>query len=130
MVLVFDTFEEVLYRAAEDLLGFWGMLRFLLDRLPQLRVVIAGRTQPVVDAATYRCRRLTIDLGDLDEDDATALLIRRGGARPGRRARAIARQIGGNPLSLRLAADVAHARESRARTESAGPSAGDRCRCT
>ena len=43
VLLVFDTFEEVVYRAAEDLLGFWSMLDHLQQRLPQLRVVLAGR---------------------------------------------------------------------------------------
>ena len=121
VVLVFDTFEEVLYRAAEDLLGFWGMLRFLFDRLPQLRVVIAGRTQPVVEAETP-LPTSTLVLGDLDEDDATALLVRRGVGDPAT-ARAIARQVGGNPLSLRLAADVAM-RENVGHDGIGGPVAG------
>lgn len=43
VLLVFDTFEEVVYRAAEDLLGFWSMLDRLQERVPQMRVVLAGR---------------------------------------------------------------------------------------
>jgi hypothetical protein len=42
VLLVFDTFEEVIYRAREDLVGFWHLLDRLSWQFPPLRVVIAG----------------------------------------------------------------------------------------
>lgn len=105
-LLVFDTFEEVAYRTREDLLGFWAMLDVLMAEVPALRVVIAGRppaAQPLVS------RPVTdLPLTELGLADATSLLVRLGVADEPT-ARAIATQVGGNPLSLRLAADVARA---------------------
>ena len=105
-LLVFDTFEEVAYRAREDLLGFWGMLDYLLNRLPELRVVIAGRApaaEPQLQIASMSLR-----VADLAREDGVALLIRLGITDP-QTAGAIFNQVGGNPLSLRLAAVVANA---------------------
>ena len=103
-LLVFDTFEEVAYRTREDLVGFWGMLDYLLEALPELRVIIAGR----LPAAEPDVRRPTerLPLAELNLEDATSLLIQLGVADP-TTAEAVALQVGGNPLSLRLAADVA-----------------------
>ena len=110
-LLVFDTFEEVAYRSREDLIGFWAMLDVLLTEVAELRVVIAGRApaaQPEVSRPT-----IFLPLTELAEEDATSLLVALG-VRDPTTAAAIARQVGGNPLSLRLAADVA-------RAEHAGP---------
>lgn len=105
-LLVFDTFEEVVYRTREDLLGFWAMLDVLMAEVPALRIVIAGRppaAQPLVS------RPVTdLPLTELAPAEATSLLVRLGVADEPT-ARAIAAQVGGNPLSLRLAADVARA---------------------
>lgn len=111
-LLVFDTFEEVAYRTREDLIGFWGMLDHLLGAVPDLRVVVAGRppaAQPEGDRPVTQLR-----LAELSPEDATSLLIRLGVSDPAT-ASAIAVQVGGNPLSLRLAADVAKA-ENTGRT--------------
>lgn len=105
-LLVFDTFEEVVYRTREDLLGFWAMLDVLMAEVPALRIMIAGRppaAQPLVS------RPVTdLPLTELAPAEATSLLLRLGVADEPT-ARAIAAQVGGNPLSLRLAADVARA---------------------
>ena len=105
-LLVFDTFEEVVYRTREDLLGFWAMLDVLMAEVPALRIVIAGRpptAQPLVS------RPVTdLALTELGPAEATSLLVRLG-VTDEPTARAIAAQVGGNPLSLRLAADVARA---------------------
>lgn len=104
VVLVFDTFEEVVYRAEEDLLGFWSMLDYLQHRVPPLRVVLAGRSRVNVPSVLPPPTELVLD--DLIPDDAVRLLKRLGIDDPAV-AQTIARQIGGNPLSLRLAARVA-----------------------
>jgi tetratricopeptide (TPR) repeat protein len=105
VLLVFDTFEEVVYRAAEDLLGFWSMLDRLQERVPQLRVVLAGRgRQTLVGTDRFPSTELLLD--DLSHEDAVRLLTRLG-VDDIAVARAVAYQVGGNPLSLRLAARVA-----------------------
>ena len=107
VLLVFDTFEEVVYRAAEDLLGFWSMLDHLQERLPHLRVVLAGRGRLNL-AGTGRYPATELLLDDLSQEDAVRLLTKLGVDEIAV-ARAVAHQIGGNPLSLRLAASVARA---------------------
>ncbi len=105
VLIVFDTFEEVVYRAREDLIGFWRTLAALSKLHPPLRVIIAGRAGP--DPDTSRRQGIIMhQLAELQPADAANLLGRLG-VRPDARARAIASQVGGNPLSLRLAARVA-----------------------
>jgi hypothetical protein len=104
-LLVFDTFEEVLYRTREELSGIWQTLDIVQKHFPDLRLVIASRAQP----RSEQTSRYSLDLHKLDdlaEHDAITL-IKQLGVRDERAARAIVRQIGGNPLSLRLAARVA-----------------------
>lgn len=109
VVLVFDTFEEVYYRTREDLFGFWRMLDLVQETFPPLRVIIAGRAKPnpftVGGQSPIEC-----PLGELDLDDAVHLLSSLGVTQPG--ASTIARQIGGSPLSLRLAARIAHSEDA------------------
>jgi hypothetical protein len=107
VLLVFDTFEEVVYRAAEDLLGFWSMLDHLQDRVPQLKIILAGRGE-LERSLGFRYPAISLRLDNLEHDDAVRLLTRLG-VEDIATARAVADQVGGNPLSLRLAAGVAHA---------------------
>ncbi|GIF22616.1 hypothetical protein BJ973_002939 [Actinoplanes tereljensis] len=103
-VLVFDTFEEVVYRSEEDFLGFWAMLDHLHRRLPRLRILIAGRGHPDLNLSPIPVYELL--LGELPGHEAVTLL-RRLGVTDNAVAERITGQIGGNPLSLRLAARVA-----------------------
>ncbi|MFP2927241.1 hypothetical protein ACLESO_18995 [Pyxidicoccus sp. 3LG] len=105
VLLVLDTFEEVLYRTNEDLRGLWGMLETVQTGFPALRVVIASRTRPRAFSVAGR-RPVEYVLSDLAERDALSLL-RHLGVDDGAAARAIFHQVGGNPLTLRLAARVA-----------------------
>ena len=105
-LLVFDTFEEVAYRAREDLLGFWGMLDYLLNRLPELRVVIAGRARPPnrscrSQACRFESRTWPAKMGS-PSSSVLASPIRRP------RGQSLTRWAG-IQLSLRLAAVVANA---------------------
>lgn len=105
VLIVFDSFEEVIYRAREELIGFWRTLSALSQFFPPLRVVIAGRAGP--GQADIHSENLTeYVLPDLNVTDSTELLKRLGVVSAGR-AETIARQVGGNPLTLRLAARVA-----------------------
>ncbi|MCP3139788.1 hypothetical protein [Pyxidicoccus xibeiensis] len=105
VLLVLDTFEEVLYRTNEELRGLWGMLETVQTGFPALRVVIASRTRPRAFSVGGR-RPAEHELSDLEERDALSLL-RHLRVDDDEVARAIFRQVGGNPLTLRLAARVA-----------------------
>src|SRR5262249_48003732 len=45
-VIILDTFEEVIYRTNEDLVGLWRLLVAVQEVFPALRIIIAGRTKP------------------------------------------------------------------------------------
>ena len=131
LLLVLDTFEEVQYRSSA---GVAELLRFLgafQHTVPSLRPVLAGRN-PVYPAAsgpdtmvltqapsappqgrvtrslpstyTVEYRVENRELGDFQPDAAQELMVDRG--IPPDLARTIVRQVGGNPLSLRLAVDL------------------------
>lgn len=113
VLIVFDTFEEVIYRAREDLIGFWRMLDLLADRFPPLRIILAGRAGVEADplhsdpTSGYAPPAVTqYALPELSSADAM-LLLERLGVQPRERVEAIAQQVGGNPLTLHLAARVA-----------------------
>jgi tetratricopeptide (TPR) repeat protein len=102
-LLVLDTFEEVEYRDKESLNDFWAMLETISDVFPGFRIIIAGRTS-IRDLhynkeSVEECR-----LEHLDLPDSISLLINLGVHE--RTAGSVAGQIGGNPLSLRLAANL------------------------
>jgi hypothetical protein len=101
LLFVLDTFEEVQYRSrdiAESVLGFFGRLQ---AALPAVRVVIAGR-------ASVESSRVAVDnrpLGPLKPEDAAKFLHEREIDDPVL-AQHVADQVGGSPLSLRLALEV------------------------
>jgi cellulose synthase operon protein C len=103
-LIVLDSFEEAQYRASPVLDRLWAMLNALTDIYPDTRVVVAGRApvaHPNVDVDDIP----TIELGELDPDAAVSFLSARGIAAPV--AGAIVERVGGSPLSLHLAANVA-----------------------
>jgi hypothetical protein len=100
VLFVLDTFEEVQWLSSAYVDGIWSMMQDLQSMVPRLRVVIAGRadiegrhTQPLL-------------LSGLDEAAAVGFLQARG-IFDETIARRVARQIGGSPLSLKLAAELA-----------------------
>lgn len=103
LVIVFDTFEEVEYRDYESLGGFWRLLDILIKNCPRLRFIISGRISIAKlgvnnDLLTERA------LQEFSQEDRIQLLTRLGvdpTLAPG-----IAKQVGGNPLTLRLAASL------------------------
>ena len=106
---VLDTFEEVLYRTSEDLDPLWEMFSLLCARCKTLRLVISSRVQP---PSISRLSMTIHELGDLDENDALKLLTALG-IRDPQSTRAIVRQVGRNPLTLRLAARAAAEEEPK-----------------
>jgi hypothetical protein len=99
LLLVLDTFEEVQYRSRSYVAAIWRLLDGLWQAVPRLRVVIAGRGE-VPEHETD-----PLHLSGLDEEAAIGYLQARGVADPAL-ARALAKQVGGSPLSLKLASEL------------------------
>lgn len=104
ILLALDTFEEVQYRDAERLAGFWNMLDQIYLEYRPLRVIISGRA--LVGGPGMKSENVeTKELLELPLPDRVSLLERLGVSDP-EIANGVAHQVGGNPLALRLAANV------------------------
>lgn len=101
-LLVLDTFEEAIYRGKERMTPLFVLLDSLQKRCPGFRLVISLRP-PFVPPEDAELRFDVIPLTDLPADAALLLLERLGVAHRDV-AQAVARQVGGNPLNLKLAA--------------------------
>jgi hypothetical protein len=104
LLLVLDTFEEVQYRSQAQVGKLWEWLADLQDQLPVLRTVVSGRA-PVEDLRVNGRQAEKLPLGDLDAEAAVGYLQAKG-LTDEQLAAVVARQVGGNPLSLALAAEV------------------------
>lgn len=100
VLLVLDTFEEVQYRSRAFVETLRDFLARLAEDIPKLRVVIVGRAT-VPEFAFEK----VIELAEFEERSALSFL-RKNGIVDKELATAIFRQVGGNPLTLRLAAAV------------------------
>jgi hypothetical protein len=103
ILLVLDTFEEVEYRDKESLSGFWTMLQEIYQVYPLFSVIIAGRTS-VRDMRGDTGFVEEIHLEHLKPADSIQLLKNLG--IEAATAATVVEHIGGNPLSLRLAANL------------------------
>ncbi len=101
LLLVLDTFEEVQYRSATFVTGIFDFLEQMQRRIPQLRTVLSGRAD--VQAEDYSVRPLK--LPPFDRDAAQAFLEKQGVKNVGL-GFAIADQVGGSPLVLKMAAKL------------------------
>ena len=102
LLLVLDTFEEVQFRSrayADEVLSFLNRIQAVV---PRLRTVLSGRAE--IHTSRFKVR--TLSIGNFDRDAALGFLKSRGIENP-TAAEAIFDQVGGSPLVLRLAADVA-----------------------
>lgn len=100
LLFVLDTFEEVQYRSSAFVEAVFSLLALLQHAVPRLRVVVVGRAPVSLDKYPTENRLL----GPLNSADAEEYLRARGLDR--KLAEAVADQVGGNPLSLRLALEV------------------------
>lgn len=105
LLIVMDTFEEVQKRGIEKAGIVWKFLTHLQDEFPRLRVVVSGRSQ-VPELVTNLGTPHEIALKEFDENSAISYLMTRG-VRDIDSARALYKQVGGNPLNLKLSAQVA-----------------------
>ena len=103
-LLVLDTFEEVQYRDRESLDTLWHMLDIIQAEYPPLRVVISGRAR-VSDFGAKSGNLQELQIAELAMVDRVSLLKRLGVADT-HVAESVAAQVGGNPLSLRIAANI------------------------
>ncbi len=101
LVLVLDTFEEVQIKGPGAAHNVLDLIRTLQDKLPDMRVIVAGRGV-VRESEITNSSRIVI-LEDLDPVAADVVLEELGVADPGLRMQ-IVEQFGRNPLTLRLAA--------------------------
>ncbi|HEY4640360.1 MAG TPA: AAA family ATPase [Thermoanaerobaculia bacterium] len=98
-LLVLDTFEEILYRSSEFVSAIGLFVNELCSAYGKARTVIGSR------APITQFRSQEIALSALDEKAAIGFLRYRG-IPDDALAKSIYSQLGGNPLTLRLAADV------------------------
>lgn len=103
LVLVLDTCEEVLAKGPGAVQDLVHLLRDLQARLPGTRIVISGRAALPWPIALDD--EATLHLGDLDPAAADAVLKHLGVRDPELRT-LILTKFGGNPLTLRLAAEA------------------------
>lgn len=103
-VIVLDTFEEVQYRGEKLAYPLWEMLDRMQQSFPFLRVVVSGRA-PVKSLTLSGKPPEEMVLGDLDNEAAIAYL--KGlGIPDAELAQMLVKQLGGVPLSLKLAAAI------------------------
>lgn len=103
VLVVLDSFEEAQYRTGEtEIRSFLQALNTLNGYLPNLRLMIVGRSDLVV--SPFRFSKL--EVGDFDEYAARGYLKGVGVSDDALRG-IIFEQVGGNPLTLKLAASLA-----------------------
>lgn len=102
LLLVLDTFEEIQFRSTAYVNGVLDFLNQLQGQVPKLRIVLSGRAE--IELTEYKVKPVL--LGDFDHDAAISYLAGRG-LTDTQIAERIFKQVGGSPLVLRLAADVA-----------------------
>lgn len=98
-LLVLDTFEEVQYRSRDVVSDLFDVLNQLQEAIPRLRTVISGR------AKVRAFETQEHELENLDRQAAIGFLNFKK-VSDNRLARLLYDQVGGNPLSLALAAEV------------------------
>ncbi len=101
-LMIFDTFEEFLYRNVEYLDRLWDFLAELNTELPNLRIVICSRSPLPSEYPTQE-----LSLSEIDHQSALTLLMDRG--IPDKNfAEQVIEITGKSPLSLWLATDLYH----------------------
>ncbi|MGH9960848.1 MAG: hypothetical protein ACREBC_27645 [Pyrinomonadaceae bacterium] len=103
-VIVLDTFEEVQYRGENSAFPLWELLDRMQQARPFLRVIVSGRA-PVTSLVLGGQPPQHIVLGELDHEAAVAY-VQGLGIQDVALAKALVKQMGGVPLSLKLAVSV------------------------
>ncbi|MFI8520839.1 trypsin-like peptidase domain-containing protein [Streptomyces sp. NPDC085481] len=103
LVIALDSFEEAQYRGSPAISRMWAVWTALRAAYPRLRWVVAGRA-PIDHPARVIAPR-TMELGELEEQPSVDLLMS-SGVDDESVARSLYDRVGGNPLSLKLAAQT------------------------
>ncbi len=104
ILIVFDSFEEMQYRATRDELnGFFTFIKEISDKIPRIRPIFVGRSEIYERVEDIEFER--IELKDFDKDSAMALL-KKHGIEDEKVCLKIFENLGGNPLVLLLVADL------------------------
>jgi len=104
LLIVLDTYEEVQYRGFKDEIQLWNLMDAIQREFPTLRVVIFGRAN-VEEIPTSSVSPNNYALSEMDRSTAWAFLNKLGVA-DSVVANSLLDAVGGNPLSLKLAADI------------------------
>jgi hypothetical protein len=100
ILIVLDSFEEAQYRSGETVIrNFLEFLNSLTELLPNIRLLIVGRSDLVVSPFNFR----KLPVGDFDEA-ATLAYLEAVGVKDYDVRHLIQQRVGGNPLTLKLAA--------------------------
>jgi len=101
-LLVLDTFEEVQYKGEVYIAQLYHFMEQLQSQYPLLRTVVAGRA-PVTQFKTEQ-----LELSNLDQEAAKSFLEHACNT-DAATAQVIVSKVGGNPLTLKLAAEFVNA---------------------
>lgn len=105
ILVVFDSFEEMQYRASDsELFTFYTFIKEISEKLPRVRPIFVGRAE--LDIGTRDISFETLEINDFDPASANALLLK-SGIEDQKTRGFIYENFGGNPLMLTLATDLA-----------------------
>ena len=104
LLIVLDTYEEVQYRGLRNEIKLWNLLDAIQSQFPTLRLVIFGRA-PLDQLPTTSTQTTVQALSEFKRDAAVLFLNKLGIADSGV-AGELFDSVGGNPLSLKLAAEI------------------------
>lgn len=104
LLIVLDTYEEVQYRGVRNEIQLWNLLDSIQSHFPTLRLVIFGRA-PLDLVPTTSTKTQTHPLSEFDRASGV-LFLQKLGIRDASVAGELRDSVGGNPLSLKLAAEI------------------------
>ncbi|HEX5601082.1 MAG TPA: hypothetical protein VFX63_00985 [Pyrinomonadaceae bacterium] len=101
LLFILDTFEEVQYRSSAFVEEVFDFLESLQRRIPTLRTVLSGRAP--IESVKFKTEGVPISI--FDTEIAQGFLQSHGITDP-ELARLVAVQVGGSPLTLKLAVEL------------------------
>lgn len=104
LLIVLDTYEEVQYRGLRNEIKLWNLLDAIQSQFPTLRLVIFGRA-PLDQLPTTSAQTTVRALSEFKRESAVLFLKKLGIADAGV-AGELFDSVGGNPLSLKLGAEI------------------------
>jgi hypothetical protein len=107
LLFILDTFEEVQYRSSAFVDEVFDFLESLQKRIPTLRAVLSGRAP--IESKRFKTEGLPISV--FDAEIAQGFLESHGITDP-ELAKLVATQVGGSPLTLKLAVEVLRREEA------------------